>query len=629
MFNAYKIACATLALTVVASNSVVGQGTPLSRQVADAQSADGATNSVDKDNIRTFVRQETKGASGPLEESELEEILDRFEKKHKIFLPDREMLVTSGLNAKSLEKALEKSAIQSGVTSAEAKTNRKRWMPIGPAVQNGKFDERQKLPGLTSGANDAYHPNGVQKAGSIGKDYRSEASRSYGGKPFSTEPTQKKANPYFNPEPSIRELNDRATEYYSNGKPRYDDQGNEVYPNGRRKRTDDGTPLYSNGRRRIDTTGRPLHSNGSPKLSAEGTPLFANGAPKVSETGAELRRDGSRATTEDGRALHANGRPVETVDGVKLHENGRRQFGGDGQGESKFPAQQNAKGPNSDPNLAKAPNVPRATPPKPTEQVVEVFSNGKRAVGANGERLYSNGQKRANADGQLLFPNGRPTTNGASQAVGPNGGLIAARTTSRGGKTGLVSHLTIVEGRVANKAKGQIQIQPRGLGEDPITIPTLSTLVVNDAGADPTPVSADALTKGQTVRLLQKTQRFYRDGEVLEEAAPITLVLLASSLSMPPPTDGPQKMVFLVAGSLASVEKFDIAVETEPRKRKTWTTNNLTMVQRNVQGESTPVPLAGLSLASRVRLVVEQTLTYRNGKITDRGDPIVLAVLQP
>lgn len=402
-----------------------------------------AHQTVDKSDIETFVTQIAGAGKGPVPESERERIISQFERQYNVYLHDRDLLITSEMNAKELVNALDNSVNQSNTTSQDNQLEFevRRGLPkrtvrgqefrdLEPynkqaylnSLRFGNIPKGVRLPGLTN-SNGAYgnadlggnyfDPSGNQKTVGLTGDYQSRLTRSpYGGNPpaqnsypqsfedaraavadqklvnrsgLPTELFRKlERDPQLPAAGSaiLRSIDNQAKEFYSNGQPRFDDRGNEIYPNGARKFDDRGTPLYSNGQPKVDSQGNRLHSNGR------------------------------RMVSDDGRELYPNGRPRETQTGSKLFQDGARKWTAGGQDPADFAKKYNQTVPGDDVDLGAEPLARQRTStisPREALSGQSVDSNAEqkqRQLQRQSSPLYQNGRQAMTTDGVKLHPNG-------------------------------------------------------------------------------------------------------------------------------------------------------------------------------------------------------------------------------
>lgn len=573
---------------------------------------------IDKDNIKTFVTQISGAGKTAIEESEIEQIIDALEATHGVYIHDRDVLAVGKLNADQLVSALTKTLLETGANQKDGDIQMKRKFPIGPAVRNGEFDERQRIPGLgepsssRSGQN-AFNDNGSQKSVGQRRDYKSKVSRGTDN-PQSYHTTYKdrdqkaKGNPYFPPEDSIRDIDNKATEFFSNGKPKYDDSGNELYPNGRRRFSTQGLPLYSNGRPRVDGEGNELHSNGRKKNAADGRPLYANGQPTISTAGTPLHRDGKPRMSADGRPLYANGKPEKSADGVALHPNGQRKYSGDGVGKSPFRTE---------------------TDKRQVDLVEELYSNGKPAFDADGNRLYSNSQKRTSKGGEFLYNNGRPIADDDKGALATTGDVIAANNDAARKPEGVFTVFRIIDGRIAGKKGNEFKLRPKGIGEE-LRLDAANAVVWRATGADPIPGTVAELADSTSVRAVVKGNEKYIDGQsVGPDAAPKVIAFMTTShAGAGKPTDGRHTLTAIVSGELISVSSRELVVAVGPTRAEQTFAALGAVYQNQDRNGLTPIRAAQLRGGRRVEIIAQQDCQFANGKIQSRDKPRALAVTQ-
>lgn len=592
-----------------------------------------AQQNVDRDHISRFVKRATAGMGKDetIEESEAEEILNAFEDEHKVYIPERDLLLTSQLTSTGLINAMNNALLQGGSNASDVDLRRERWVPIGPAVRHGRYEERQRLPGLTDGAGNQFYGNATQKSIGLTRDYRSEVTRHYGSgaaaslpQPYATSYAEAAArrdrNPYFPPEPTIRDLDERATEFYSNGQPRFNNEGLEVYPNGRRKVSDAGVPLYSNGRPRVDGSGRPLHSNGRRKQTDDGRALYANGLPKTRRDGTVLLRNGRPAATTDGRRLHPNGMAAETPAGVQLLPNGQRQFTGDGTGLVRGVADP-TEPLRADEGLALSPFI-RRDQTRPADFIQELYANGRPAYGTDGTRLYSNGRPRVNEQGQYLNAEGQPIADRLGRALGPNGEVLRGQFGPRARLQGYFPIYDVIDARVVRRDRRGLTLRPTKRSDgDEITLSATEMQdldVIATGEATPRRQRLDDLPQQAAVRLLRRTLSQYVDDQLVDQRATEPLALLVATgkpktndpapASPANPPDESGLLWTAVSGSVKTVTPTKLTLDIDGMGTRTFTLDSSTAFQRRVKSRGTdaawkPIPVDGLRVGSRVQVI--------------------------
>jgi hypothetical protein len=257
------------------------------------------------DEIIRFVEKATgQDADAMIEISDLQGILDEFERKNKVLLPGRDVLESQALSGRQLMEALDravnkdpskvkkltstKTNIEGGKSLSQLKPFQRRDALNNPdkllSLGGGKGSRSKEVvarailrvrPDLADGRRGPAFAKYANSSATI-----SDAQYVKIVKEFLARPTGEQ---FEQLDIAIqRAQNTPLTGNYSNGKPRRDAQGNEVYPNGSRRFDDQGRPLFANGKREFDDRGVALHSNGKPKYTSSGVPLNAGGRQAVS-----------------------------------------------------------------------------------------------------------------------------------------------------------------------------------------------------------------------------------------------------------------------------------------------------------------------------------------------------------
>lgn len=248
-------------------------------------------------------------ATGPdpdamIEISELQGILDEFERKEKVLIPGRDVLESQALSGRQLMEALDR-AINKDPSKVKKITSTKTHIEGGRSLSQLKpFQRRDALnnpekllnlggkagsnskevvarailrvrPDLADGRRGPAFAKYANSGAAISDAQYVKIVREFLARPTGTQ--------FELLDIAIqRAQNTPVTGNYSNGKPRRDAQGNEIYPNGSRRYDDQGRPLFPNGKREFDDRGVALHSNGKPRYTSSGVALNAQGRNVVS-----------------------------------------------------------------------------------------------------------------------------------------------------------------------------------------------------------------------------------------------------------------------------------------------------------------------------------------------------------
>lgn len=684
---------------------------------------------VDPMTIDNYLKNLEGLPEGKIEESEIEDIIDGFESRYGVVVQDRDVLATSSLTREGLGEAFKKSLLDKNTDSWHDKNMIKT--PSGRVLSftelppfekqailvfvnlNGRLPPAYSLVppalyrvdkrwggktsyGTVNGDRSMYYPNGNQKT--IGMD-RSGRSRIWLTYPYQTRysnsylqrnlndrsktdetdqkdelwKTLRKVNSrnemdFYKDGPRIHHLDDSFAQFYSNGRPKYDNAGNELYPNGARKRSDSGLELYSNGQRRFDNKGNELHSNGRRKTTDDLRPLYASGKAKLSKTGAELYRRGTPKWSGDGvspgkyqddgeldfderlcgvyernggwgvdsasglvdatadnrpgerskvrqvtqnRELYPNGREQRTSTGKKLYPNGKAQFSGDGIGNS--PYQDGLRFETQDKRSFVAP----------------LYPNGRRQFEENTNRLYSDGKRRSAENGEFLYPNGHRLANTTNRAITPEGDAVNATYGFQGRAQGTFPIFEIVTGTIVAKTGEKLILKTKG-SLDETEIPLGSPSVAR-VGVEPIPGDLAQLSAKLNVQAIVKSNSQFVDGELVESGKePRLVAVLATNpkVGLKNIPDGRQTVISLLTGSPKTISEGKLYFEVGKDQIEEIAVSDGILVQRTKKGVVTPAPFRSIAMGKRADLVLSQDYIYKDGKIVQRLEPHALAILE-
>ncbi|MFO0947183.1 MAG: hypothetical protein U1D30_14775 [Planctomycetota bacterium] len=469
--------------------------------------------------------------------------------------------------------------------------------------------------------------------------------------------------------PNKRKLEERAEQFYSNGRPRFDRNGNELYANGSRKIADDGRKLYSNGQPKFDLLGNAIHSNGRRKFSNDMRPLYANGRPMVTETGKELFRNGKPKWSGDGqepgayqrahnhnfdeqkfergnsdvgtantpqnsdlnfgdpdadplpgnkvehvkrsvnRLLYANGRERETASGVDLHYNGRKRYTGDGMGANPY-----QRGGFQD--------------QKKADFVQELYSNARPAYVASGMRLYSDGKQRSSINGEFLYPNGHRLVNNTTRAITPTGEAVNATYGFQGRAQGVFPLFTT--GTIVAQTGDKLTIKgPRGTSKRPSC---RSARRRSPAKAEPIPGDnvgqlAAKLGIQAIVRSNFNTSR-RRTGRIEQGPATDRRPRDQSESGLQEDPDGRQTVITVLQGQAEDHRRGQTPILNSPAAKSRRSRFRRHPVQRISKGVVTPAPFQSVDMGRKAELIVTQDIIYKDGKVVRRLEPHALAIIE-
>lgn len=684
----------------------------------------------DKSQIKNFVEQVVGAPEGPIEESELSDLLDAIEQRFGVQIPDRDVILVSGVTAKGLVDAVQKSVIDKNVGQEKqpflfrkSKGQKAEWselsLPEKQAVlvqlQNANlqtfqnpesdslrvYDRKYTRSNLASGDKRGFYPNGNQETSPYAMTYERDRKATEGEKQQARDEYKRimqsleSQRDFYKNGPSIKFL--KAVEskdperkgFYSNGKSRFDAAGNEVYANGARKINDVGIPLYSNGRPKVDMLGNPLFSNGRRKTTDDGKILYSDGSVRRTADGVELFRNGKKRWTGDGRmpgsyqdqqqvnerqrnayneqrdayqlnpsieiaainpktqekprpdaaqksenrATFKNGRPQMTEDGVQLHANGKKRFSGDGIGDNPFgpPELRNDnRTPLKQDNLPYNKSGLRDLSQRKAAFVAELYPNGKRTYGEQGDRLYDNGKSRTNDQNAFLFKNGRELTTAGNRALTPTGERVNATSGFQGRPQGKFPVFEIMDGAVVKVEDDRIILRRKGDVEGQTY--SLGTAKVARISDPPVPGSIDQLSPNLAVQAVSRKMVQFVDGELVEsDEEPELYAILASNpkVGSGKIADGRQDVRTIITGRLKTLADGKILVETGPKREVLPITISEDMLlQRDQKGEPTPTEIKYITPGKMVTIVAEQVLEYKDGKLDETGALRALAVIQ-
>lgn len=650
-----------------------------------------AQQTIDKDQIEAYVTQVAGYRPDErIEESELVDMLDNFEKTYGVYVEDRDVLLVSGLNARSLVNALQNTLNNS--VSIQVKT--KRLAPANLPKQKHivpKF-QPETLPGLTDDPVDQpeetssgqplpqsrvraenrqlenkidYYSNGSQKDFGRKKDGTSKMSRSFHNpqaassyQELEKRRQEARKNRFIprdvRPE-SVGQRDEKAKEFYSNGLAKYDANGNELYANGRRKVSDAGVALYSNGRPKVDTFGNLVHSNGRRKATNDGRELFANGMPKVATDGVLLSRQGQRRLSADGRSPYGQGKPVfenditMTKDGQLVDPNAdpnrrtdvaeqssARPLYASGrpmstaEGEKLYP---NGKRKYTGDGLGYSPfdeNEDSADQGRKTELVKELYPNGKAAYSPDGKRLYANGKPRSNDEGVYLYKNGRKMVdNSQDLALTPTGEAVVGTQGFQGRPQGQFPIYQIVTGKIVKLDGKQLVVRPQGASDD-LTVAIDRPYIAREANRAHLPGQFSQLVPQLAVTVVTRADTTFVDGDLVDQQSPAAAVAIFASNPRvgSAAADGQAEEVFVATGSVRGFREGDLILRDGTTGAELRFDVADTILQKERDGAITPADIRSIQPGMQARVIARRQVEYKAGKPTPAGNATALAVLQ-
>lgn len=645
----------------------------------------------DKDQIKSFVDQVAGAPDGPIEESELEELLDQLEQRFGVQIPDRDVILVSGVTAKGLIDAVQKSVVDKNVGDdrpdhlfRKSDGSKAPWselsLPEKQAIlvqlQNGKLQLFQNPESdnlrvtdrrySTSGDRRGFYPNGNQETSAYAMTYNRNRNLSPKEKAmFRGEYTRimsslaaqrefYKNGPSEKLLESIEGKNPERKGFYSNGRARFDSRGNEVYANGARKKNDKGVPLYSNGRPKVNDLGQQLFSNGLRKTTDDGKLLYADGSLRRTADGVELFRNGNRKWTGDGRMpggydqqRRNNSQAEVSTNGVEqiprdnaplrsdaqesvnraTYSNGRPQVTDQG-------VQLHANGKKRFSGDGIVRGVDNRTPSdinsgRKTDFVAELYSNGKRTYNERSDRLYDNGKSRTTNQNAFLYKNGRELTTAGNRALTPTGERVNAISGFQGRPQGKFPVFEIIDGTVVKYSDDRLILRKKG-DIEPQTL-RVGTAEVARIGDPPVPGTLDQLSPNLAVQAVSRKMVQFVDGELVEEdEEPELYAVLASNpkVGLATVPDGRQVVRSILTGRVKTFGDGKLFIEGRSGEVTPVTISEDVLLQQMKQGTPTPAEIKYITPGRRVSVVAEQVQVYKDGKLAETGPPRALAVIE-
>lgn len=643
---------------------------------------------VDRDGIKNFVGQMAGySQEEQIEESELTDVLDQFEKTYGVAIPNRDVLTVSGLTGEGLTNALDLSLNQqtggdSGNLSADyySLPDAKTGIPKGYRVQlpgmksqspagAAATQDQEKLLYRKQASNSTYHASGSQKNYGVildhnGNPVRARYSRSFGTgqSHYKTRNPRQSYNDPLTPQYTtnaqiVRYFDDKVTEYYSNGQPRVNNRGIEVYPNGKAKFNNSGIELYSNGKPKYDQYGNSLHSNGQKKFTRDGRPLYANGRPKVSSTGVLLFRNGNRKLSGDGRSpIGKDGQPIYKDGNVQLSPDGTlvatEKLGGTNAFLDKKQVAQvtsrplyvNGREMSTESGVKLHANgnrrytgdgigeLPTATGNRNTVSYVsELYSNGKRAFSEAGTRFYSNGKARSAEDGVFLFPNGNTMVNDSQQqALNKDGTLVRGSIGPNGRAQGTFSLFDVADLQVVRVEGTDVVVRAKG-ESDELSLSSPQAVVLNPSDGNQVLGTLAQLAPNMSVRAVFKSDIQFVNGEPVDASSPQAVAFFSDSSKVGDEriADGTYRSAEILVGHVATLRENALVLEGTSRGDQVEVLMpDHTVFQVGTREGPRPTNRQSIEPPTKVTVVAEQNITYKDGRPVESTPLTAIAVLR-
>ena len=633
-------------------------------------------------NIKDFITQELgRKPDEMIEISEISDALNKFERKNKKLIPDRDVLETESMTARQLVEALNQRVnrdpsgvnptpsipIEGGTREKEKNLLNADAFQRQALLNNPDGILRKSKEGLTDGSGRYYDSGSARNTGRLNipppnnkdivarailsvrpdfADPRIAADTDFARYKLSNQPI---AAPVYTrlqrrfqndlAHMKTSEINEQwaaldiaiqriqlaeTSEAYSNGAWTRDKNGNKIYPNGKRMFDDNGRPMYPNGKRKFDSDGNELHSNGRRMYNANGVKLYANGQPQEYHNGVDLFNDGSKTKNDRGVSLYDNGRAkvnVERSMGQRLGPGERPQDAEAGY----------------DPTTGKVERIeaeavpldPRSRPQVRQGDGVVLYDNGQAKTNRRGVEMYRNGQTKVSTRGVELYDNGRRSENNRGRALTYNSSTIGAREGFQGRPNGIYPIVRIVSGRIKKVTNDRVEFIADGTGEEESV--SLDGAFVGTEGKDVLPADPAKIPPNTRGHVVIEQDWRYVDGLAVGASGPPRLLAIftASGHARREMEDGVQPILKLINGRVSQATESALTI-TVPNNGSQPEEFNMTdaIAQKTTAGKVTPIDPASLGQGRSVTLLVQTNGTFEKGKLTALSPPQVLFAWQ-
>lgn len=640
--------------------------------------------------LKTFFQQVVGTKENEIvQESEIEDILNKFEYQFGVLIPDRDVLITSSLTTKDLILALRQRIEQTPGGAGELPlaaisingNNKQNWESVKPFQRRDLLNNPGRMlkdvlsaPGLTDGAGGAYSASGaLNSASGLGYpkvDLETVVARAILDlRPDIGDPS--KADPVSLRLAALRRSNAAITKAdyallvreFLNGPSekdfkasgiadrdllgptsqtdridddwfrlriavfrQYQQAATQNYSNGRSRFDAQGNEVYPNGRRKVDDSGQPLYSNGRPKSDPTGRPLHSNGMPKYSSGGVPLYANGTMKKSQTGRDLYRAGGQKTSERGAPLYENGRPRV--DVAGGSAGTADRLPTQAARKDTIAQI-GVPLSPDGKELireEDGAKLYENSRPIGNERGEPLYKNQQKRLAANGQSLYDNGRKTTAPRGQALTYEGSKIAGTFGFQGRPDGNFPIASFLSARLV-KVDNEDMTIALDEGQEERTF-SLEQVFVGRADGSAAPVDPATITKNASLKVVSMQTTKYSDGQRLASVGEPAVLAVFTSSGKAKPETGDVRVLRLYEGSIAdaSDESIELRVPTEGKLLTIRTTES--SAQKTSGLNILPVSAKGVTRGRRVTILAESIVRFENGTATTSSAPSAVIVWQ-
>lgn len=640
--------------------------------------------------LKTFFQQVVGTKENEIvEESEIEDILNRFEYQFGVLIPDRDVLISSSLTTKDLILALRQRIEQTPGGNGNLPLaavpingdNKQNWESVKPfqrrdMLNNPKamLKEVLSVPGLTGGAGDSYSATGALNAASgLGYpkvDLESVVARAILdlrpdiGDPTKSDPASLRLAAARNSNGPISKADyavlvreflngSSASEFKASGiadrdllgpttqTDRIDDDwfrlriavfrqyqqaATQNYSNGRPRFDAQGNEVYPNGRRKVNDSGRPIYSNGRPKSDANGRPLHSNGMPKYTTGGTPIYANGSLKKSQTGRSLYRDGGRKTSDRGAPLYENGRPRV--EIEGGSAGSAERLPTQTARKDSIAQigVPLSPNGKELVREEDGVKLYENGKPVGNNRGEPLYKNQRKRMAQDGQDLYDNGRRTTAARGQALTADGETIAGTFGFQGRPDGVFAIASVEKAKLVKVENGEMTISLDESSEERTF--SLENVFVGRPDASAAGVDPASITTNAPVKILSQQTTRFSDGQQLAAVDDPRVLAVFTNSGKAETRDGDYRVLNLLNGSIADVSESSIQVRIPNDGELQALDTTTATAQKTSNNTTSPVSPKGLTRGRRVTVVAESTIRFHEGKAVESGTPTAVIVWQ-